>query len=261
MTWMRCHGGRELALIDKQGQEQLTLTFDSHVNGMSTVYDNTLLICGVEDRDIKQIILPSGKVTSVFSIGKLYPYHVCKPPSGDLYVTVLDSIDYKVTIDSERALVRYSPLGREKGRARYDRRGDPLFVGPFRVRFSNTEDVIGVINNTDEDNNHLVLLNADLTLRLRYLGNGKVVLGEEKFDTTTYKPETKYAIRDFIFHSFENIIICEYFSRCVRLLSKDCVPMCTLLQTQEHIPMSMTMNGDEVWLGFIDGTVKVYKYK
>ncbi|OWF36807.1 uncharacterized protein LOC110441099 [Mizuhopecten yessoensis] len=260
-SWVKCHGERKISLIDKSGHVDKTVTFYFGVRGMTTTKDNTLLLCGVEDRDIKQVILPSGNATSVFSTGKLFPFSVCTTPSGDLYVTLMDSRDYNVTANSERVLVRYSSQGQEKDRARYDRRGDPLFVGPYRVRVSNTGVVIGVSNLTDKQNSHLVLLNTDLTLRLRYLGNGKVVSGEEKFDTTTYKPETNYAINDFIFDSFDNIIIVEVYSKCVQLLSRDCVQMCTLLPTQEYTPVSMTMNGDRMWLGFQNGTVNVYKYE
>ncbi|XP_021339876.1 uncharacterized protein LOC110441100 [Mizuhopecten yessoensis] len=260
-SWVKCHDEKELILIDKHGHVDKTVPFDFSVRGMPTVSDDTLLLCGGDNRNIKQILLSSGKVTTVFSTGKLYPQYVCTAPSGDLYVTLTDKHDYNTTADSERILIQYSPKGREKGRARFDKRGDVLFVGPSTVMISNTGDVIGVTNDTDKLNSHLVLLNTDLTLRLRYLGNGKVVSGEEKFDTTTYKPETKYAINDFIFDSFDNIIFCEVYSKCVQLMSKDCVPLATLLPKQEYIPMSITMNGDRMWIGFLDGTVKIYQYK
>ncbi|OWF35975.1 uncharacterized protein LOC110442287 [Mizuhopecten yessoensis] len=260
-TWLRCCNAKEISLTDKHGHVQKSVIFVSNVRGITNVTDNELLTCGLEDRDIKRVILPSGQVTSVFSTGGLIPQYMSTTPSGDLYVTLMDKRDYNVTASSERVLVQYSPQGQEKGRARYDRRGDPLFVRPLRMKISKTGDILGVLNYTDKDNNHLVLLNTDLTLRLRYLGNGKAVSGEEKFDATTYKPETKYAINDFTFYSFENIIIAEGYSRCVQLLSKNGVLIRTLLPTQRYTPLALTMNGDEMWIGVNDGIVKVYKCK
>ncbi|XP_069101910.1 uncharacterized protein [Argopecten irradians] len=260
-SWIKCLDQREITLKTKHGQKKKTVKFNSAVHGMTTVNDDTLLICGYEDRDIKQVKLSTGKVTSLFSTGKLYPRYICMSPGGDLYVTLMDQYDYNVTADSERVLVRYSRHGQEKGRARHDGRGDVLFIYPGRVRTNGG--VVGVVNGTDKYNSHLVLLNSDLTLRLRYLGNGKVVSGEEKFDTTTYKPDTDYFIldSDFIFDSLGNIIICEAYSRSVQLLSRDCVPMTTILPTQDYVPWAITITtDDEVWLGFKDGTVKVYKY-
>ncbi|XP_033730022.1 uncharacterized protein LOC117319298 [Pecten maximus] len=258
-AWIRCEKGREITLIDQHGHIERTLTFSSNIAGMTTVNGDTLLVCGKEERDIKQVTLPTGKVTSVFSTGKLYPRDICTAQNGDLFVTLMDEFGFNVTADSERVLVQYSSQGLEKGRASHDRRGDALFVRPYRVRTSNTGDVIGVTNCTDNYNKHLVLLNGDLTLRLRFLGHGKVISVEEKFDTTTYKPDTMYFIYDFIFDSFDNVVICEKYSACVQLLSRDCVPMATILPTQKIIPRSVTMADEEMWLGFNDGTVNVYE--
>ncbi|XP_069109539.1 uncharacterized protein [Argopecten irradians] len=266
-AWIRSRDERDITLRSKRGYREKTVKFNSLLGGMTIVNDDTLLICGLEDRDIKQVklstgmatsLFSSGKVTSLFCTGQLYPAYICMSPDGDLYVTLVDQSDFNVTADSERVLVRYSAQGEEKRRARHDGRGDVLFTCPTRVRTNG--DVVGVINVTDKYNSHLVLLNTDLTLRLRYLGNDKVVSGEEKFDTTTYKPDTDYAITDFIFGPLDSIILCETYSRSVQLLSRDCVPMTTILPTQDSVPCSITITtNDEVWLGFSDGSVKVYK--
>ncbi|XP_060083676.1 uncharacterized protein LOC132562916 [Ylistrum balloti] len=258
-VWIRRHRGREITLAHKHGKVEKTIFFDVVVRGMTVVNDNTLLICGEEDRDIKQFTLSNGEITSLFSTGKLMPRDICTAPNRDLYVTLRSSVDYKDSFNSESVLVRYSPCGREKDRAQYDRRGDALFLWPSRVRISNTGDSIGVINATEKDNNHLVLFNKDLTLRSRYLGHHNVMSREYKFDTTTYKPNDNYFINDFIFDSVGNIIICEGFTNCVQLLSRDCVPMQTLLPKLESIPMSIAMADDEMWLGCGDGTMNLYK--
>ncbi|XP_069101794.1 uncharacterized protein [Argopecten irradians] len=267
-AWIRSRGERDITLRSKRGYREKTVKFNSLLGGMTIVNDDTLLICGLEDRDIKQVklstgminsLFSNGKVTSLFCTGELYPGYICMSPDGDLYVTLVDlQSDFNVTANSERVLVRYSAQGEEKGRANHDRRGNVLFIYPTRVRTNG--DVVGVINDTDKYNSHLVLLNTNLTLRLRYLGNGKVVSGEERFDTTNYKPDTEYAITDFIFGPLDSIIICEAYSRSVQLLSIDCVPMTTILPTQDYVPCSITITtNDEVWLGFYDGSVKVYK--
>ncbi|XP_069101912.1 uncharacterized protein [Argopecten irradians] len=257
-SWIKCRDEWEVTLTDKHGHKEKTVKFNSAVGGMTIVNDDTLFICARGDRDIKQVKRSTGKVTSLFSTGKLCPWFICMSPCGDLYVTLMDLYDYNVTADSERVLVRYSAQGQEKGRAQYDGRGDVLFIWPGRVRTNG--DIVGVTNYTDKYKSHLVLLNTDLTLRLRHLGNGKVV-SEEKFDTTTYKPDTDYFINDFLFGPLDSIIICEAYSRSVQLLSRDCVPITTILPTQDSVPWAITMTtDDEVWLGFGDGTVKVYKY-
>ncbi|OWF53816.1 uncharacterized protein LOC110445901 [Mizuhopecten yessoensis] len=260
-TWLTCQNEREITLVDRTGQVQKNVTFDTVVISMTAVGENTLLVCGFDEREIRKVSLPSGRVTSAFSTGKLYPNYICTAPSGDLFVTLMEKRSFNVTSKSKRVLVRYSQKGERKDRARHDDRGDALFVWPMRMRISNTGEVLGGTNSTDKSNNHLVFLNSDLTVRLRYLGNGKVVSRKEKFDTTTYKPDTKYAIADFIFDKFDNIILCEAHSRRIQLVSRDCLPMLTLQSTQEHTPMAMTMTDDDIWLGFTDRTVQVYKYK
>ncbi|XP_060077022.1 uncharacterized protein LOC132556608 [Ylistrum balloti] len=260
-AWIKCHKSKKISLTDKHGHVKKTLDFDVLILGMTVVNDQTLLICGEGDRDIKQVTLSSGEITSLFSTGKLMPRDICTAPNGDLYVTLRDEIGFITTRKSERVLARYCPRGREKDRALYDRRGNALFVCPGKVRISNTGGVIGVTNFTAKDVNHLVLLNADLTLKSRYLGHGKIIHGEDTFDATSYKNGWSFIIDDFIFDSSENIIICEAYTRSVQLLSIDFVTMQTLLPKQESEPRSISMTGDEMWLGFLNGTVKVYKFR
>ncbi|XP_060063922.1 uncharacterized protein LOC132544351 [Ylistrum balloti] len=127
-TWIRCINAQAIILRDKSGDIEKTVTFDSIVAGMTVVSDNTLLICGEEDKDIKQVTLSSGEVTSLFLTGDLSPVDICASPSGDIYVTQMDKFDYNVTSDSKRVLVHYSAQGHEK-----DRQGDAMFVWPWKT--------------------------------------------------------------------------------------------------------------------------------
>lgn len=257
---IRCENETEINLTDIKGYEVKTFSADVAISGMTIVDADTLLICGRDTKDIRKLSLSTGNVTLLFPSGELHPRDICIAPGGDLLVTLMDTVEFYVTVNSERVLVRYSPQGQERARARHDCRGDALFVRPYRVRFNTTGTAIGVTNSTDKDNKHLVLLNTDLTLRSRYLGYGRVVDGKEKFDTTTYKPDKRYFINDFVFDELDNIIICERFSRSVQLLSGDCVPIIEVLPAQPSAPRSIARNGKELWIGFSNGTVMVYKY-
>lgn len=268
-AWVSCKNAKELSLTDKHGRVEKTVKLNNAVKCATALSETTLLVC-TESRDITQVTVLTGgimsmfaksTITVLFSLKKLYPLCIYPSPDGDIYATLVDATSYDVTTESERVLVRYSQQGQDKARAQYNKHGDVLFVRPFKVLCNANGDAIGVLNDMDQVNGHLVLLNADLTLRLRFLGNGTVIPGEEKFDTTVYKPDTNFAISDFTFDPLDNIIICEVYSRSVKLLSKDCVPMVTILPEQEHSPTSIMLTANEMWLGFYDGTVNVYKYK
>ncbi|XP_069109390.1 uncharacterized protein [Argopecten irradians] len=254
-AWIRCIQERRINLTDRRGRIEKTVNFDSPIFSMNTVDDDSVLVCDLR-KDIKRVNQSNGKVTSLFSTGRLYPMDACPAPDGDIYVTLVDKVDFNANIHSERVLIRYSPRGQEKSRTRQGRPGEALLIWPGRVRVSGTGD-IGVLNQTDGQNSHLILLNKDLTLRLQYLDNGKVVSGNAEM----YKQYGNHFLSDFNFDAVGNIIICEVHSSSVQLLSKDCVPMTTVLPAPKSPPWCMCMNEDEIWLGCHDGTVKIYKYE
>ncbi|OWF42317.1 hypothetical protein KP79_PYT22028 [Mizuhopecten yessoensis] len=79
-TWFRLMQENKLELTDRHGHVEKTVSFDTKIRGMtgqSVSGTDSLIVCGVEDRVIKRVEMPSGETTAEFSTGNLYPYAIC----------------------------------------------------------------------------------------------------------------------------------------------------------------------------------------
>lgn len=260
-VWFKCVARNEISLIRRNGTVQKTVKFDSELGGMTTTNPYTILVCNCDSRCIDKVILPEGKITRAFTTGGLIPMSICASNTGELFVTVVDDDNiYSVTSNSVRVLARFSPKGVESRRVQRDKRGGLLFNHPDKVKVNNSGDRIAVVNYCTDKNNYILIFNKDLSLRYRYLGDGKLLSGDDKFDTVAYKPSKDFSIGDMAFDPSDNILICEFYTKTVQLLSRDCVLLRTIIPTQTKTPRCLAFVGDELWIGDFYGTVNVYTY-
>ncbi|XP_060073559.1 uncharacterized protein LOC132553342 [Ylistrum balloti] len=271
--WIQYDGCNDVRLTDMTGNPIDSLTCDEKITGMDFQNEGDLFIC--VGNQIKHAKMPNGDLKTFVYTKYLKPRDLCVSSFGDVYVTFEDKPDYNLMSDNERIVIKYSAQGREKARSRYDQQGNYLFVRPSRIMVDSSGEAVYVINYTDQCRSHVVVLNSvDLTLRLRYLGNGEVVFAEQTLAsktmirnatkvtssqiTMTYTPTMKYAVTDIGLDAYDNILLCEFYSRSVQLLTSDFVPMLTILPTQLHAPLLIAVSTSVLWVGFKDGSVAVY---
>ena len=188
----------------------------------------------------------------------LKPNYICSTINGDTLLTLVDKAYHELSHDSQRRLVRYSKVGREIARAQYDKGGEHIFTLPGQVRVGYSGTIVAVTNETDEENAHLVIMDNKLTLKMRYLGDGKIISGDRKFQMI---PGRRFFVNDVDFDAHDNILVAESHSRSVQMLDCKCRMLRTLIQ-EASIPWAISMNEyGEVWVGLENGKVKVYRHR
>ncbi|XP_069133148.1 uncharacterized protein [Argopecten irradians] len=262
-------------LVDKKKLKEMNIngeikeTFKHYLNVcgacVSPGEPDSMLLCCQEDMSIKQLTSVRGqtgferRMIDFLSTKPLYPRCACRY-TDEIYVTLVDDTDLKPTRNSIRCVVTYKNKT-ETNRVEKDAFGDAIFVKPSRVKINKKGDTLAVINRTDKDNTHLVLLNKNLTVKLRYLGDKLRILHNERFNSLMYTPESPYAITDVEFFDEDCLIVSEQYSRCIELLSGDYQRLLTIVPQEAAMPYSIALYAGTLWVGYFDAQVKVYEIK
>lgn len=233
-AWVKCAGQNEIRLTDKAGYIKRILRFGTVVRGLTVTADNRLLVCCFEAHCVKKLSPPNYKASTTFSTGNLKPNYICATSNGDFLVTLVERMFHDISHDSQRILARYTESGKEVARAQFDRYGENLFVIPCQVRVGNSGNVVAIANEVNEESAHLVLLDGNFKLKLRFFGEGRVVPGEKKRSSFSKTHKTFY-ISDVDFDCFDNIVFAESHTRTVQILDPTCQLLQVLLQ-EIHIP-------------------------
>ncbi|XP_021340217.1 uncharacterized protein LOC110441419 [Mizuhopecten yessoensis] len=231
-------GKNSVKLCNRSGNIKAAINLGTKTEGFTVTSDNRLLFCCTSQQCIKEMELPNGDITETFSTSPLTPSYICTGPSGDIYVTMYDEHDYDVTDDSTRVLVRYDSQGRNKTQCQVDGNGRNIFVVPCKVCVNRSGTQIAVINHVNERRSELVVLDKYLSPILIYTGPS-VLTGDAL---------AGYVLSCVVFDTRDNIWIAECYSKTVKLLSPTCEPLQVLL-TMETSPWSLSLHGDEVWVG------------
>ncbi|XP_069141806.1 uncharacterized protein [Argopecten irradians] len=249
LCFLKCEMKNSVMLSDNCGQIRQCINLGTKTNGFTVTTDNRLLFCCVDQECVKEMQLPNGEITEKIDTSPLKPKCICTSPSGDIYVTLCDSIEYEVTESGTCALARYDKWGQKKKRRKKDGFGRNIFVSPFKVCVNSTDTQIAVINDINRRCSELVLFDGQLSPELVYRGPS-VLTGDTM---------EGFELSGVMFDSRDNIIVTEVFSHTVQLLSPFCEPLKTLLVIDAS-PWALALHGDRVWVGDIDGNVRIFRY-
>ena len=213
--------------------------FIAHRNG-----DLILTDC---DKQVIRRVSSNGKDSVIANSKPLYPSCISMTHTDDILVSLGDDGDtYQLQPSSRRLVQRMALTGkvihtyeiREDGISR-------LFTLPGRTAENGNSDIC-VINRTSDDNGELIVLHRDGRMCFTYRGQA----GSE-LDPTCVVCDPK-----------SNIIISNFANKSLHLLSLDGTFLKYLLSDMFDNPMIVALyQGCSLWIGLMDGTVKVYRYK
>ncbi|KAK3083237.1 hypothetical protein FSP39_017492 [Pinctada imbricata] len=242
--WVKVYDDSHMKLLDGAGEELKVMKTPGY--DLITSRGGDIVLSDVEKRSIS-VLTQDEKTISTFDTKPLYPTFISKTENDDILVTLRDDGDsYNLVPTSRRIVQRMTLTGkvlhtyefREDGKTR-------LFTLPSKTAENKNKDVC-VINRLSGDNGELVVLHKDGRVKFTYRGDG---LESEKFSPGDVECDVKC-----------RILLTEYYSRAIHMLSSEGMYLCKLCQYEQLVPTVISIYGDNIWCGFLDGKVKVYKY-
>ena len=230
--------------LSLQSTKTKTVTLPPH-SDFITLSNGDFIVTHYKDQEIRRF-MSAGKVSDIVSTKPLSPSCISKTQTGDILATLMDDgDDYKLRPSSRRLVQRITLTGnvlhtyefREDGVTR-------LFTLPHRTA-ENGNSEICVINRTSGDTGELVVLHGDGRVKATYRG-------EEAF---------RFDPMDVVCDSKNIIIVSDWNNKCLHLLSPDGKFLRYLLSDIFESPYVIAFYQASLWIGFREGTVKVYKFK
>ncbi|KAK3101803.1 hypothetical protein FSP39_006461 [Pinctada imbricata] len=178
----------------------------------------------------------------------LIPTFINKTENDDILVTLMDSGDrFNLVPTSRRIVQRMTLTGkvlhtyefREDGKTR-------LFTLPMSTAENKNTDIC-VVNWLSKNSGELVVLHKDGHMKYTYKGEG-------------LKHNKEFFPGDVECDDKCRILFTEQYSRAIYMLSAEGMYLCTLCQYEELHPLVISIHGEHIWCGFIEGRVKVFKY-
>ncbi|KAK3082932.1 hypothetical protein FSP39_009346 [Pinctada imbricata] len=242
-AWVRVKDDRHMKFLDRVGEELKVMKTPGL--DLITSRGGDIVLSEGEKGSIS-VLTQDEKTITTFDTKPLYPTFISKTENDDILVTLRDDGDYKLVPTSRRIVQRMTLTGkvlhtyefREDGKTR-------LFTWPIKTAENKNEDVC-VINWLSDDSGELVVLHKDGRVKFTYKGDG---LESEEFLPCDVECDVKCCI-----------LLTEYYSRAIHMLSSEGMYLCKLCQYEQSVPTVLSIYGDNLWCGFYDGKVKVYKY-
>ncbi|KAK3082546.1 hypothetical protein FSP39_021258 [Pinctada imbricata] len=242
-TWVCFSDDNHPKLLDRSGEELKVMK--THGRDLITSRSEDIVLSEGE-KGIISILTQDEKTITTFDTKPLYPTFISKTENDDILVTLVDGDHYNLVPTSRRIVQRMTLTGkvlhtyefREDGKTR-------LFTCPIKTAENKNKDVC-VINWLSSESGELVVLLKDGRVKFTYRGVG---LEPKKF--LPYDVECDVKCR---------ILLTELHSRAIHILSSEGMYLCKLCQYEQLLPTGISIYGDNLWCGFLDGKVKVYKY-
>ena len=242
-AWIGAFGNSEIKQlsVENNGTKRNPLKF---WNDFIRLESGDFIVTYREEQEIRRMT-SSGKVSYVLSTKPLHPTRISKAQKDEVLVTLRDNGDrFKLEPSSRRLVQRMTLTGdvlqtyefREDGVTR-------LFIWPFTTAENGNSDVC-ITNRTSSDTGELIVLK----------GNGKPRFTYRAQEGRIFHP------RDVACDRKKRIIVTDNTNKSLHLLSPDGTFLRFLLSDLRNIPFSMALYQDSLWIGFNDGSVKVYKY-
>ncbi|KAK3102357.1 hypothetical protein FSP39_010769 [Pinctada imbricata] len=233
-----------LILLDRTGQELKTMKtpcrdFTISNEGECILTDENKCIFSVFTQDDVKI--------RTFQTKPLHPCTISKAKNGDILVSFWDGgAKFILSKTSRRIVRRMSPMGEVLQTYEFGEDGKTrLFILPCRIAESTFSDIC-VVNWRSEISGNLVVLHKDGRLKFTYYGHG---LNSPMF----YPVDVEY-------DSKCHLLITEIHTKGIHMLSSEGMYLCTLCQYQNIHPYVIAIYDDNLWCGFLQGRVKVFKY-
>ena len=245
-------GRADLKFVSLQNDETDAIKFpcfdfitDNDRDFIYTEYNNSLI----------RRYTPNGKKSVIFSVDPLYPTWIRKTQTDNIIVCLMESWNVFTAIyanaltPSSRRLVQRMTL---KGKVlnTYEFREDDvtrLFTLPWRTAENGNSDIC-VINRFTPEYGELVVMYQNGRVRFTYHGQQNVM-----FDPADVACDSKC-----------RIIVTDRINKSFHLLSPNGKFLryifSTVMSPTSPEPYTLTLNRDYVWIGFAEGSVKVYKY-
>ncbi|KAK3101870.1 hypothetical protein FSP39_006932 [Pinctada imbricata] len=243
-AWVRVKDDRHMKFLDRVGEELKVMKTPCY-DLITSRGGDIVLSDGV--KGIISVLTQDEKTITTFDTKPLYPTYISKTENDHILVTLWDGGDrYNLVPTSRRIVQRMTLTGkvlhtyefREDGKTR-------LFTWPGRTAENKNEDVC-IINWLSDESGELVVLHKDGRVKFTYRGVG---LEPEKFFPFDVECDDKC-----------RILLTEGYSRAIHILSSEGMYLCKLCQYEQLLPIVISIYGDNLWCGFHDGKVKVYKY-
>ena len=197
-----------------------------------------------DDQVIRQISLHN-EVRDISSTKPLFPTCVSATLSGDILVTLWDRGHHFDLDSSNRRLVQRMTLkGKIINTYEFQENGTKrLFTFPSRTAENCNTDIC-VINATSKDKGEVILLRENGQVRFIYRGQTK-------------KPFDPF---DIACDSRKRVIVADFTSKSLHLLNSEGIFIQRILSDLTTEPCVVALHQNNLWVGFKDGLVKVYKY-
>ena len=231
-----------IKLLSSQSTDTNSVTLPPHDDFISLSNDD-FIVTDFNNQVIRRVT-SAGKVSDIVSTKPLHPTYISKTQT-DLLVSLRDGGDpYKLQPSSRRLVQRMTLTG--KVLKTYEFREDGvtrLFIYPYKTAENGNSDIC-VVNRTSGATGELIVLHEDGRVRPIYRGPKYF-----KFDPTGVACDYK-----------SRIIVSDWTNKCVHLLSLEGTLLRYLLSDMSKSPNVLALYQGSLWIGFMGGTVKVYKY-
>ena len=184
-------------------------------------------------------------MSDIVSTKPLHPTFISKTQTGDILVNLRDGVDlYKLQPSSRRLMQRMTLTGRILRTYEFREDGTTrLFTLPGRTAENGNSDICAT-NRTSGYTGEMIVLRKDGRVRATYCGQE----GSE-FDPTDIACDPK-----------GRIIISDCKNKSLHLLKQDGTFLRYLLSDMIDFPHVLALYQGNLWVGFDNGPVKVYKY-
>ena len=235
--------GFTIKQLSLQNMETISVTLPPHA-GFITLTNGDFIVTGYQEI---QRVTSSGKVSDIVSTKPLHPFCISKTQAGDILVSLNDDAEpFELQPSSRRLVQRMTLTGKVFNTYEFRVDGKTrLFTCPMKMTENGNSDIC-IINRKSDDTRELIVLHGDGRVRAIYLG-------QEDSDL-------EFAPYDVACDSKNRIIVTDANSKCLHLLSPDVTFLRFLLSDLLDYPTAISLHQGSMWIGFVAGTVKVYKY-
>ena len=241
-AWISDISGSDVKLMTLENIETQIITLAPHADFVTLSNDGFIVINS--GGGVLLRVTLDGKVSDIVSTKPLYPTSISKTHTDDLLVTLRDAgNDYKLKPSSRRLVQRMTLTGKILNTYEFREDGTTrLFTFPELTAENGNTDIC-VINETGDETGELIVLYRHGQVNFTYRGQ------DSEFCPTAVACDSK-----------TRLVVWDYLNGRFDLLSPDGTFLRYLLSDKFEGVADIALHQNNLWIGFDDGAVKVYKY-
>ena len=242
-AWVGDYEINTIKQLSLQSTETKSVTLPPHCDFI-TLSNGDFIVTHYTDQEIRRF-MSAGNVGDIVSTKPLSPSCISKTQTDDILATLMDDgDDYKLRPSSRRLVQRMTMMGKVLHTYEFQEDGvSRLFTLPFRTAENGNSDIC-VINRTSAETGELIVLHGDGRVRATYRG----------------QEGSEFDARDIACDPNGRIIVSDWKNKSLHLLRQDGTFFRYLLTDMFDYPTAMALYQDDLWVGYLNGAVKVYKY-